>query len=69
MEGPCQVSTAEELVNFSPAEEEKEESSVMDVSIQDEVTPEAAPEIKLDETLENLKNESESTEVEEQKNL
>ncbi|KAL3526089.1 hypothetical protein ACH5RR_014461 [Cinchona calisaya] len=55
VEGPSQVSAANEVVNYSPAEEEKE-GNVNDTEIEERVHPEFVPSIKPDEISEAINN-------------
>ncbi|KAL3526090.1 hypothetical protein ACH5RR_014462 [Cinchona calisaya] len=65
VEEPCQVSTAQEIVNYNPAAEDRERN-VKDTEIEKDVHPESVPRIKPDEISEAINNVSVSTMVKEQ---
>ncbi|XP_071906418.1 uncharacterized protein [Coffea arabica] len=65
LEGAYPVSTAEEKVNYSPAEKEEEGRDVKDTAMQEELNPELATGLKLDELSESIRNASTSTKFQE----
>lgn len=63
VEGPPKVSTAEEMVDYSPAEERKEESNIKDTTISDDLKPEVDPGLKPNNISNLINNASQSTKV------
>lgn len=62
VEVPCQSSIAEDVVNYSTAEEGKEERNAIDTT-EDGLKPEVDAEVKVDEISGTTTNTSQSTKV------